>query len=180
MNEIWKDIEGYEGLYQISNFGRVKSLDRYVKSRWGNYRLLNGKLIKGYKNKNGYCLITLWNKQISKTYLLHRLVAETFLSNPDNLPQINHKDENKSNNQVENLEWCTAKYNSNYGTHVERSTAPKRKTVYQYSIDGQFIREWSSSMEIQRQLSFSQAHITDCCNGKRKTAYGYKWSYTKL
>lgn len=176
MNEIWKDINGYEGLYQISNLGRVKSVDRYLIDG----RFINGGIMAIRISNSGYLRVGLRNGKEQKTFLVHRLVAEAFISNPDNLPQVNHKDENKENNCVENLEWCTAKYNNNYGTHVERSTAPQRKTVYQYSIDGQFIKEWPSSIEIQRQLSFSQGNISACCRGERKTAYGYKWFYTKL
>ncbi len=185
MNEIWKDIEGYEGLYQISNLGRVKRLDRYVKGRWGNYYLLNGKLIKERKTKDGYLRVGLQTGKKQKMFAIHRLVAKAFIPNPDNLPQVNHKDENKENNCVDNLEWCTAKYNINYGNCIEyrskkRINGKNSKTVYQYSIDGQFIKEWPSTREIQRSLGFAKSNIVTCCNGKIKTAYGYKWSYTKL
>lgn len=110
--EIWKDIKGYEGLYQVSNYGNVKSLN-YL--RTGKERIL-----KQGTRKGGYKRVALCNNGEMKFYLVHRLVAEVFLENPRNLPQVNHKDENSSNNHVSNLEWCTPKENSNYGTRNKR------------------------------------------------------------
>lgn len=106
-NEIWKDIQGYEGLYQVSTLGRVRSLDRLIKSRYGNFRKITGKIIKPNKIWSGYLRISLWKQQQVEYKSLHRLVAETFIPNPQNLPCVNHKDEVKSNNSVSNLEWCT-------------------------------------------------------------------------
>lgn len=111
-NEIWKDIQGYEGLYQVSTLGRVRSLDRLIKSRYGNFRKITGKIIKPNKIWSGYLRISLWKQQVEYKSL-HRLVAETFIPNPQNLPCVNHKDEVKSNNSVSNLEWCTWRYNAN-------------------------------------------------------------------
>ena len=116
MNEEWRPIEGYEGLYEVSNLGRVRSLDMYVKSRYGNYRLHKGKVLSPTKDRYGYLTVTLNCNGKSKTIKIHRLVAQAFLPNPDNLPQVNHRDENPSNDNVDNLEWCNAKYNSNYKT----------------------------------------------------------------
>lgn len=167
MTETWKDIKGYEGLYQVSNCGNVFG---------------KRKEIKQFKDKGGYLKVTLTDGNKLKSFGVHRLVAQAFIPNPDNLPQVNHKDENKENNCVDNLEWCTAKYNSNYGTRNRRKSqsminGKKAKTVYQYSIDGQFIREWPSLSEIQRQLGFFESNICKCTLGQRKTAYGYIWKY---
>ena len=114
IEEIWRPIEGYEGLYEVSNLGRVRSLDRFF------YRLHKGKVLSPTKDRYGYLTVTLNYNGKSKTIKIHRLVAQAFLPNPDNLPQVNHKDEVKSNNCVDNLEWCSAKYNVNFGTRQER------------------------------------------------------------
>ena len=114
IEEIWRPIEGYEGLYEVSNLGRVRSLDRFY------YRLHKGKVLSPTKDRYGYLTVTLNCNGKSKTIKIHRLVAQAFLPNPDNLPQVNHKDEVKSNNCVDNLEWCSAKYNVNFGTRQER------------------------------------------------------------
>ena len=118
--EIWRPVVGYEGLYEVSSYGRVRSLDRYVKSKSESYRLTKGKVLSGSITKDGYvrCLIKV--NGVGRSYFVHRLVAETFIPNPDNLPQINHKDEDKTNNRVDNLEWCDPKYNMNYGSRQER------------------------------------------------------------
>ena len=114
MIEEWRPIEGYEGLYEVSNTGQVRSLDRFY------YRLHKGKVLSPTKDRYGYLTVTLNCNGKSKTIKIHRLVAQAFLLNPDNLPQVNHKDEVKTNNNVDNLEWCTAKYNNNFGTRQER------------------------------------------------------------
>lgn len=134
-------------------------------------------------NGNGYMKVNLGHK----SYYVHRLVAEAFISNPNNLPQVNHKDENKKNNSVDNLEWCDAKYNSNYGTKIERfieknTNGKKSKKVYQYTIDGELVNEWKSTMDVQRTLGYKNSCISSCC---RKTKYnhtykGFVWSYEKL
>ena len=174
--EIWKDIEGYEGKYQVSNYGNVKSLNY---RRKGKERLL-----KSNQYTNGYLCVMLCNNT-RKHYSIHRLVADAFIHNPDNLPCVNHKDENKHNNHVDNLEWCTYEYNSNYGSRNERIREtqlndPKTsKKVYQYTLDGEFVREWESTKECARN-GFNQGNIASCCRGKIKTHRGYIWSYEKL
>lgn len=129
--ELWKDIAGYEGYYQVSNLGRIKSLSRIVKNHLGCYKTKE-KMLKQNLNKNNYCRIYLSKNGIGKMFFVHRLVATTFIPNPNNLPQVNHKDENKTNNFVfinddgsvdlekSNLEWCDQKYNSNYGNCIKR------------------------------------------------------------
>ena len=114
--EIWRPIVGYEGLYEVSSYGRVRSLDRYVKCDYEKYRLHKGKVLSPGKDKDGYLSVVLSCNGKHKKIAVHRLVAQAFIPNPDNLPQVNHRDENPSNDNVDNLEWCTAKYNLSYGT----------------------------------------------------------------
>lgn len=160
-------------MYEVSNLGRVKSLDY---RRTGKERILKpGRHSK--KSGNTYYQVHLYKGGKMNVKLVHRLVAEAFIPNPDNLPEVNHKDENKFNNCVENLEWCTAKYNVNYGTARERMKEKRYKPVYQYSIDGELIKEWTSTMDVQRQTGYACSNICNCCRGKLKQAYGYKWSY---
>lgn len=122
MTEEWRDIKGYEGLYQVSSFGRVRSLDRLSITSKKRQKLKGRymKLSPGYASDERYLSVTLYKCGAHKKCGVHRLVAEAFIHNPDNLPQVNHKDENPSNNSVDNLEWCTAKYNMNYGTVLQR------------------------------------------------------------
>lgn len=183
MVEEWKDIEEYKGLYQVSNYGRVKSLDRWVDNKGNSKRPIKGKILKPVEH-NGYQHVLLFKNGNYKKYFVHRMVAMAFIPNPDNLPIINHKDEKPSNNRVDNLEWCDCKYNINYGTGNQRRAEKQinglqSKTVYQYSLDGELIIEYPSTAEVQRQTGYSQGNISQCCNGQRKTAYGYIWSYNK-
>ena len=177
MLEIWRtavyDDEIYEGLYKVSNFGRILSL---------NYRN-TGKpeLMTPGKDTNGYSIVNLYKNGEYKTCLVHRLVAQTFLPNPDNLPQVNHIDENKKNNRVDNLEWKSPKGNCNHGTRNERifektTNGKCSKKVLQFSKSGEFIREWPSVMECSRN-GYDFRNVSACCLGKRKTAYGFKWEY---
>lgn len=119
-NEIWEDVPGYEGSYQVSNYGRIKSLPRYVLYSDGREYFYDGVLLKQKHDHGGYCCVELTKNSKLETFKVHRLVASVFIPNPNNLPQINHKDENKDNNRVENLEWCDSYYNNNYGTKKER------------------------------------------------------------
>lgn len=157
--EIWKDIEGYEG-YQISNYGRVKSL-KYGKER----------IRKPTKDKDGYLTVTLCKQGEKKTYKVHRLVAKAFIPNVNNYLEVNHKDENKTNNTIQNLEWCTRSYNNNYGTRTEKTS----KQVLCVETGKIYV----STREIRRQFGFDHGCISKCCNGKRKQAYGYTWKYVQ-
>ena len=173
MIEVWKDIKNYEGLFQVSNFGQILSLNYH--------RTGKPKLLKPVKHPQGYLLVHLSKNGKSKMFKIHRLVAQTFLPNPDNLPQVNHKDENKANNRVDNLEWCDGKYNHNYGTRNERvsktmTNGKTSKKVLQFSLTGEFIREWESTQECGRN-GFNQGNISSCCLGERKSADGFKWQY---
>lgn len=117
--EVWKDINGYEGLYQISNLGNVRSVDRMIKHHPKDY-FQKGRVLRPAPSRNGYLMVVLVNHNNRKTINVHRLVAEHFIDNPDKFEQVNHIDEDKNNNRVDNLEWCTAKYNANYGTRNMR------------------------------------------------------------
>lgn len=166
--EIWKDISGYEGKYQISNLGRVKRL--------GNNKTKKEKIKIPAKNKDGYLRVNLYKEGKYKTFTVHRLVAEAFIQNPNNYPCVNHKDENPSNNNVDNLEWCDYKYNSNYGTCQQRRVEKQSKSVLQFTKDNEFIMEWLSTMECARN-GFNQGSVAACCRGERKTHKGFIWRY---
>lgn len=171
--EVWKDISGYEGLYQVSDKGRVKSL------HYGKERILKQINLKWY---NRACLSKDGKMNL---FLVHRLVAEAFLPNPNNFNLINHKDENPSNNNIENLEWCNYEYNNNYGTRNKRisksnTNGKLSKNIIQYSLDGTFIKEWSSMSQITRELGFYHGGISACCRGVYNKAYGYIWKFKEV
>lgn len=173
MSEVWKDIKGYEGDYMVSNWGNVKRLEGL--DSLGHLR--KERILKPLKNDKGYLRVQLSKNGKKRIYFVHRLVAQAFIPNPDNLPCINHKDECKSNNNVDNLEWCDVKYNNTYGTRIKQMAEKTSKTVFQYTLDGEFVKEWKSLMEIKRSMGFSAGNISLCCNGKYKTSYGYIWRY---
>ena len=190
--EIWKPIEGYEGLYEVSNYGRIKSLKRKVFVKKKNiYKTVNERILKPNKNTHGYYSLFLSKNGMAKIVTVHSLVANAFISNPNNYPQINHKDEDKSNNNAENLEWCTCKYNINYGTHNirvkeknkgkknPRAREIKAKKVFQYDINNNLIKVWECGKDCEK-FGFSNSKISDCCNKKRKTHKGYKWYHEPL
>lgn len=181
--EIWKDIKEYEGYYQISNYGRIKSLGRYYFSGMHNAikKYQNENIRKTEKTKNGYMRIALCKDGKIKKYLVHRLVAEHFIDNPNKLPQVNHIDENKENNYYKNLEWCDNKYNMNYGKRNEKArksiTTTKGRKVNQYDLEDNFIKQYSSINGASKQFNRKGSNIRACCIGEQKTAYGYKWKY---
>ena len=156
-----KDIVGYEGLYAITRDGRVWS--------YRNNKFLKPGLVGGYHQVN------LCKEEKKKRYYIHRLVAEAFIPNLDNLPQVNHKDECKSNNCVENLEWCDAKYNNNYGTHTERSVKKRSKPIYCEELD----RTFNGMAQAARELGLNQGNISRCCKGIYKTTGGYHFRYAE-
>lgn len=175
--EKWADIVGLEGLYQVSSFGRIKRLPGYRKSCRGSKSYLKEKILRPHKDKDGYYIISLRNR--GKTYKIHRLVAQAFIPNPNNFPQINHKDENKENNMVENLEWCTSKYNNNYGSHLVRSGLKHRKAVIMLDLHNVVLNKFLSIKEAENFIGIKGAStmIVRCCKNTNKTAYGYKWRY---
>lgn len=173
MQEIWKPIDGYEGRYEISNFGRLKS---YLQDR-------NGKIKIGNKTFKGYRTALLYDADGNKKWIpIHRLVANAFIENPMNLPQINHKDENKENNHVENLEWCTNAYNHNYGTRNERASISNKccsttsKKIYSIDSDGN-IESFDSVGEAERQTGNSHSNIVRTLKGKTSHCGNRQWFY---
>lgn len=183
MIEIWKPIKDYEGLYEVSNYGKIKSLPHKWVGFGKNINCKTKQKIRITKvAKTGYEQVVLFKDGTSKTFLVHRLVAEAFLPNPNNYPCINHKDENPSNNCVWNLEWCTFSYNINYGNRKEKVkykslNGKLSKKIIQYSLDGDYIAEYPSISEIERVKGFNRGNISNCCNGRQKTAYGSIWKY---
>lgn len=178
MEEYWKDVVGYEDLYLVSNLGRIKTL----------YKRKYGSIINVYINQQGYCFVRL-NKNKKRTgLLLHRLVAKAFIPNPENKPQVNHKDGNKQNNKVDNLEWVTSSenmkhsWNNNlmsYNTYNSFNNNHKGKTVLQLDIEGNLINTYTSLTEASKTTGIKSSNISACCLNKQryKTAGGYVWKY---
>ena len=163
-NEAWKPVVGYEDLYEVSNLGRVWSVKKNI------FRKLR-------KDRDGYLVVDLCKNGKKEWPQVHRLVAKAFIPNPENLPQVNHKDEDKTNNQVSNLEWCTPEQNNNHGTRNKRAAEKLSKPIKQLSLDGELIAIWKSSMEIYRQKKYDYSLICKCCRGERNKHKGFKWEY---
>ena len=175
-NEEWRDVVGYEGLYQVSDQGRVKSLERKV-PKWDGERTVKERILKPAPTKYGYLQFNLYAGGKQKALTVHRLVCEAFHENPDNKQEVNHINENKTDNRACNLEWCTRTENCNHGSRNERVAKAQSKPVAQYAQDGELIKVWPSTMEVGRQTSFSQGYISLAANGKHKQAYGFIWKY---
>lgn len=167
--ELWKDIDGYEGKYEISNFGRVRSVN------FGNSGM--SKIMKPEVTPKGYLTIGLSKNGKKRGYRISRLVATAFVPNPNAFSEVNHKDENKTNNYADNLEWCDRAYNNNYGTRTSRAAKSHMKPVLQYSKEGKLLARWEGAKEAENVLGISDGHIWLCCNRKRNTAGGYVWRY---
>lgn len=179
MEEIWRDINGYEGLYQVSNLGNVRSLNYHMQK--GNIRIMKQRVVKG-----PYYVIDLSKKCVGKGHFVHHLVAIAFPEICGDYfegAQINHKDENGLNNVVTNLEWCSAKYNNNYGTRLKRALEAKKKNgkrnkpVDQYDMDGNFIKRWASGTIAAEEMGLKQSSICRCCLGQRNNYKGFIWRY---
>lgn len=161
--EIWKDIKGYEGLYQVSNLGRVRSIKRNI-------------IMKQKKNKrNGYLQITLHKNCLGKTFNSHKLVALAFIKNPkpEQYNQVNHINEIKTDNRIENIMWCDNKFNCNWGNKTETV----KKAIEQFTRSGQFIKRWNSLTEVEEKLGYRKSNISACANGKLPHAYNFLWSF---
>lgn len=172
MIEIWNNIENLEG-YQISNLGRVKSLPKTInKGKIVQHRC--EKILTPHFNSDGYLCININYKGINKKYFIHRLIAKAFIPNPNNYPCINHIDENKLNNSISNLEWCTYKYNINFGTAMQRRVEKQSKSVIQYDLQGNKIAEYNSIKEASIATGINKNSIGYCC---KQEAGGYKWKY---
>ncbi len=174
--EVWKDIEGYEGFYQVSNLGRVRGLDRYVNDKRYGKRFKKGTIFTPCRRKRGqqYLAVILTKDCIAKTHSVHRLVAKAFIPNPDNKSQVNHLDEDPTNNRVDNLEWATSKENLNYNGRQQRIEQPKKKRVNAYDKQGNLVYSFESIREAGRH-GFSREAISHHLNGKAKSSGGYVW-----
>lgn len=176
VNECWRPIVGYEGWYEVSNLGNVRSfIDNHHKIRDTPL------ILKPFKLSKGYLGVSLLNK----TFKIHRLVAQAFIPNPNSLPEVNHKDEDKNNNNYLNLEWCTTQYNLAYGTARERINLTNKRIgsvvsrrVGQYTLDGELVREYNSISEAMKYNGFkNNSNIIQSCKSNHKIAYNYRWKY---
>ena len=177
MKEVWKDIPGYEGIYQVSILGRVKSFDRVVIRKNKPEYVLSGKVLKHHDNGKGYKTVSLCKNGKPKTTYIHRLVAELFVPNPNNLPEINHKDENKANNKANNLEWCSAKYNKNYGNRAKKFGISRGTPVMCVETG----KIYYNCGEAGRKTGISRTRIWACCSGYRNTltVNGQHWIFVE-
>lgn len=183
--ETWKEIPNYEGIYEISTRGFIRTISKRLQKT-------------PYITNKGYLAIDLYKNKKRKKHLIHRLIAETFISNPNNYPCVNHKDGNKLNNDINNLEWCTQKYNmqeaarlgllntwcgklfgKNHPNYKFRGKWKTQKPIYQCDLEGVILKRFNSCEEAKRETNIEASHISECCNNKRKTAGGYIWKYEK-
>lgn len=193
--EIWKDIKHYEGLYQISNYGNVKSIKRKVKNKNG-FRIVKEKLLKPILNNKGYYVYGLRKNGKLKMLLLHRLIGEHFLNNKNNYPCINHKDGNKLNNSIDNLEWCTYEHNIKEAFKLGLNTYTYKKNfkhnywkgkygkyhncskvVLQYDLKNNYLKEWESITKASKETKINYYSISNNCRGKQKKAGNYIWKF---
>lgn len=180
MKEVWKDVAGYEGLYQVSNLGRIKSLNRmsihhHPKNRAVFKNHWKGVILKP-RLTNGYCYVGLWKNNKMTNFRVHRIVAITFIPNPQKLPCVNHIDGNKENNSVLNLEWCTYKENIEHAYSVGLY---KNKIPVESVLNGVVVKKYASAKDAEKEDGFQSQNIAKCCRGLRKTHGGYSWRYSK-
>lgn len=173
--EEWRDIKGYEGLYQVSNEGRVRSLERTITYKDGRERLVKEKFVTPHKNSNGHLKFRLSKNGILSEIQAHRLIAEIFIPNPNGYDVVHHIDHDPYNNTVENLVWMSDE--EHRGMHISER---RSKRVYQYTLNGELVKIWESVTKACEELGANHSHISDCCLGKRKTHKGYRWSYKPL
>lgn len=187
--EIWKDIPEFEGYYLVSNYGRVKSLERdiykaiYYRPDEETRTHLKSRILKQIIDKNGFCCININKQGNFKGYSIKRLVAKLFLPNPLNLFHVNQKDEDKLNNYVDNLEWCNGQYYIHYGSRTGRKPSSTRRPIIQMNMNGEFIARYDSISVAHRSLSdpnkcvYLISEISRCCCGKYSQYKGYKWKF---
>lgn len=166
--EMWLQVPDYP-LYEVSNFGRVMS------NNMRNHK--EPLLMSTFPDKDGHMKVRLSKDGKAKNLFVHRLVASAFIPNPENLPVVNHKDENPANNHVQNLEWCTQKENTVYKQMPKRRAKSLRKPIAQLDKDGNVIRVWESRSEIEAETGFKGSNITRVCQGERRSAHGFGWRY---
>lgn len=176
--EKWKPIEGYAGLYEVSNLGRVRSVDRITTMKNGVRRKTHGTVLKPAQGNGAgnYLCVTLSKNGRMKKKLVHRLVASAFIPNPENLPEINHKDEDKTNNKADNLEWCDRRYNNLYGTAKARAAIKQGKPVLQ-KLDGKIVNAWPTAGMAAAFTDATQGGIDSCCRGEMSKSGGYEWEF---
>lgn len=185
--EIWKPVNGYEGIYEVSNKAEVRSIDRYVNGVNGSMRFIKGKLIIPHINNNGYLLCDLYKENKRKNYLLHRIVAEAFIPNPQNYEVVNHKDNVRTNCLPSNLEWCNMSYNHkysyDYNNRKEKMNWRKgkenklSKPIIMKDLNGKFIKRFDSISCADRYTGISNNRIVACLKGRTKTCGGFLWEY---
>lgn len=178
-NEVWKDVPNYEGIYKASNFGRIKMVKRTLTDSLGKKINKKEHILKP-RTGNRYYMIALYKNGKREDLLLHRLIAQTFIPNPENKPFVNHKDENCFNNCSDNLMWCTQKENMNWGTINERMSknSKSKRKVNQYDMDGNFIKQWDCMTDFYKSKGLKlKTGIIECCKGRRQSHMGYKWKY---
>ena len=180
--EIWKDIEGYEGLYQVSNMGNIKSVDRYVPHKTFGKKFCKGHMMSTHTSNSGYETVNLCKDNRYKSHSVHRLVAVAFIPICDSAGmEVNHKDENKKNNSVWNLEWVTHSENNSYGTKVTRQAEKVKVPVIQYDKCGNVIAEWASATDAEKAISGkASGAISHCIKGKTKSAFGFIWKLKEV
>ena|SRR5699024_1779494 len=185
--EVWKDVVGYEGYYQVSNFGRVKRVGRSITGKNGVTRYWKGRILTQTTNPDGYPMCILSKNGKTNLFGVHRLVAIAFIANPDELPVTNHIDEDKKNNHIDNLEWCTVAYNNTHGNRIKDMKKSKgfierhkrsRKTVEKLTLNGELVERFSSLKDAYKSSpEYSKSGISHCCTGRLKTYKGYIWKY---
>ena len=182
--EIWRDIEGYEGYYMVSNMGNVKSLERTVWDNRGYYKTIQERILRAGKGSDGYLQVGIYRERKRKMYLVHRLVASAFCENPHGYTEVNHIDEDKTNNCVENLEYCSRSYNLTYNDRAKKAgrKAGKKKSKPVIAIDKitGLILEFPSAKEAESHTGIAQSHICACCKGKQNSAGGFYWMYANV
>lgn len=178
LNELWRYVEGYDKRYMVSNIGRVKAMPNEY-PHLGGIRHTKEKILKPIFCKHtGYYQVSLYKRNGERRFTtIHRIVAEAFIPNPDNLPFVNHKDEVRTNNRVENLEWCTPKYNMDYSHVKDRNIDAISMPIEQYDFDGNLLHTFKSSAEAGRALKVHSSSILLCCKGKIGSVRGYLWKY---